>query len=72
MKILALYAKAKQIFPFLETSAPLVKFLPRRAGIDGAEYRYESAVKICKTKRIAEDPAEEDIKKKVKKTKKFA
>lgn len=72
MKLLELYAKAKKLFPFTEASAPSIKFLSRRSSIDEVEYKYESVVSISKSrnKRIVDEEVE-DIKKKVKKTKKL-
>lgn len=71
MRLLDLYARAKEIFPFNPVTSPLVKFLHRRTTIDEVEYQYESNIKISKPKRIVkEEENEEDIKKKHKRTKK--
>lgn len=71
MKLLDLYKRAKETFPFTFVTAPLVKFLPRRSSIDVVDYKYESSIKITKSKRIAkEDENEDEVKKKHKKTKK--
>ncbi|KAI5159766.1 hypothetical protein NEAUS03_0568 [Nematocida ausubeli] len=68
MSLFQLYKRAKELFPFTHTTAPLVHFLTRRATIDEVEYKTEPVIAIRKARRLQSEEDEDLlIKKKSKK-----